>query len=293
MTFTAVDSWKEAARAHLRALRNPDGGWPYRAGDESATEPTALAVLALMGSLADEGLPIAADWLEARQIAPGQFSASVSHQEASWLTPVAALALSEAGRVELAAAAADALLREPVFTFSQAGPQRLYGYDTTLAGWGWNAGTFSFVEPTAWSTIFLKRRGFGEDPRVREAATLLRDRALADGGWNYGEPEVLQGRLYPAEAPTALALLALSDERDAVVEAGAGWLRGRLGEITSLYSLGWSAIALARLDGPSEAWIAQVTSRWEALPIDRCDAVGTALSLIAVQSNDAGPFTTS
>jgi hypothetical protein len=284
-----VTQW-QAAADELLGLRNSDGGWPYRSAAASSTEPTALAALALADAGADSGvLSSAADWLVARQLANGAFTASPAHQEASWLTGLAALTLARLGRAEPAAAAVQALLAAQVFTFTQF-PPGTYGYDTTLAGWPWSPGAFSFVEPTALAVLFLKQSGQSGRDRVRGAVALLRDRALAAGGWNYGEPEVLGGRLFPTDAPTALTLLALANEQDDHTAAGLNWLQGRQGQITSLYSLGWAAIALNVLGVITGQWRDDVIALWNASPPQRRDAVGTALCLLALRSREAHPF---
>lgn len=285
-----LTNWAIAAMGELLSLRGPDGGWPYRAGAASAIEATSLALLALNGR--DAGADIlttAADWLAARQQADGLFTAAPPHEVGSWLTPLAAMAVAGQGRAANAASAAEALLAMSTYTFSQF-PPGTYGYDTRLAGWPWSPGAFSFVEPTALTVLFLKQAGYGEHGRVREAVHLLRDRVLAAGGWNYGEPEVLGGRLYPAEAPTALALLALQDEQDATTAAGLGWLRQREGQITSLYSLGWAATALNVLGAISREWQDTVAESWSLLPPQRRDAVGTALCLLALREAEGHPF---
>jgi hypothetical protein len=285
-----LDTWRSAAAGELLALRNPDGGWPYQAGSASATEPTALAALALADTAAgDEALPAAADWLAARQRAVGLFTASPTHEEGSWLTPLAALTLNLLGRTGAAPTAAHALLAEPAYSLGPS-PPIIYGYDTSLVAWPWSPGAFSFIEPTAWAVLFLKQAGQADRPRVRTGIDLMRNRALAAGGWNYGEPEVLGGRLFPAEAPTALVLLAMADEQDALTNAGLDWLLTRRGQITSLYSLGWAAIALNVYGALTSDWQDDIVATWSGLPPERRDAVGTSLCLLGLRPGAGHPF---
>ena len=287
---TDLSTWRSAAAGELLALRNADGGWPYQARSASATEPAALAALALADAGAgDDTLAAVADWLAARQRAEGLFTASPSHEEGSWLTPLAALTLNRLGRTQAAATAAQALLAAPAYSFGPS-PPTIYGYDTSLVGWPWSPGAFSFIEPTAWAVLFLKQAGQADQPRVRESIDLMRNRALAAGGWNYGEPEVLGGRLFPADAPTALVLLALADEQDDATAAGLDWLLTRRGQITSLYSLGWAAIALNVLAVITSDWQDDVVATWSGLPIERRDAVGTALCLLGLRAGAGHPF---
>lgn len=287
---TDLNQWRATAAGELLALRNADGGWPYQAPSASATEPTALAALAL----ADTGveaqiLTAAADWLTAQQRAGGLFTASPTHQEGSWLTSLAALALTRLGRPESAATAAQALLATEVYAFNQTAPD-IYGYDITLRGWSWSPGAFSFIEPTAWGVLYLKQAGYADHARVRGAVELIHDRALAAGGWNYGEPEVLGGTLFPTAAPTALVLLALADEPDERTAAGLSWLQAQRGQITTLYSLGWTAIALSVLGTMTAEWQDEIIATWTAQSAERRDAVGTALCLLGLRAAAGHPL---
>ena len=190
--------WRTTAVGELLGLRNPDGGWPYRAGLASGLEPTALAALAGAGA-GEDILAATADWLMARQQQDGFFTASPPNEAGSWLTSLGAMAVARLGRLAGVEVAGQALLATAVYAFTQHQPG-IYGYDTTLTGWPWSVGAFSFVEPTALAVLFLKQAGHGGHDRVQQGVGLLRDRAFKEGGWNYGEPEVLGGRLYPAEA---------------------------------------------------------------------------------------------
>ena len=93
--------------------------------------------------------------------------------------------------------------------------------DSSLQGWTWHDGSFSWVEPTAWCMLALKklvgtRRRRGD--AHREAETLLRDRMCEGGGWNYGNREVYGQSLPIHVPPTAAGVMALQDRTsDAVV----------------------------------------------------------------------------
>ena len=90
---------------------------------------------------------------------------------------------------------------------------RIVGHDPTLIGWPWVADTHSWLEPTALAILALRREGRGDHPRVREGVRLIADRAIVDGGWNYGNKAAFGHALRPQPAPTGLALLALAPER--------------------------------------------------------------------------------
>ena len=287
MAGTSIDinAWTATAAADLLGSQQPDGGWAYQMGQAQATEPTALAMLALsLIRPRAQGLAAAADWLVARQLGDGLFTASAVHEEGSWLSPLAALALQQQGRTAASQAAERAILEMPVYTFSDFLAQGTYGYDTRIPGWPWTAGDFSFTEPTSLAMIFLKKAGHAAASRVREGARFLRDRALPGGGWNYGEPQVLGGDLFPTVAPTALALLALADEQDETTAAAETWLCGQVGQIPSLLSLGWATIALNVLGLLDDDWRAAIVNRFSALPTPRRGPMETSLCLLGVVS---------
>jgi hypothetical protein len=282
--------WTDSAVESLLALRTPGGGWGYQAGGVVATEPTAVAVLALAGSIAAGELTEDIDRLLEHQLASGMFTAETNHFEPSWSTPLAALALNRVGQNTPANSAAGALLAMPIFTFDPLLAGGIYGYDTSIPGWPWTYGDFSFVEPTALAMIALKRLGNGNHQRVREGAATLRSRALAAGGWNYGEPMVLGGTLFPTAAPTALALLALADEQDEITAAALNWLQGQRGQISSLFSLCWAAIALNVLGVSDEGWKSDVMTLWDTSLPQRRGPLETALALLAVRQSDGHPL---
>lgn len=284
---TDLNGWTTEATATLLAARNTDGGWGYGPGHSSATEPTALCALALSDIVGTADVIAGAlDYLAQRQRHDGFFTVNADVPQRSWTTSIAATAMQWEGRIAEAAAAADALLAAPVFTIAAGRAQGVYGYDTSIPGWPWTHGDFSFIEPTALGVLFLKRAGRGAADRVRRGVDLLRDRALHDGGWNYGEPEVLNGRLFPTALPTALAMLALADEPDDTTAAGADFLLAQRGAISSLLSLGWTTIALNVYGLLDVDWRHDVVARWRMLPRERQDPMGTALALLGLREGD-------
>ncbi len=284
-----VAAWATIALDDLIALQGSDGAWPYHAGQSTAVEPTALAALATgTWRPGDPAVEQAVAWLLDGQREDGLFSASPL-PDSTWVTPLPALALLQRGEPIAADAAAEALLAMDVFTFPQL-LVRLYGYDTTIPGWAWTDGGFSFIEPTALAVTFLKRAGRGDAARVRRAADLLRDRALPGGGWNYGEPEVLDGKLFPAVVPTAMSLVALADEQDAATDAALSWLLDQRGNLSSLLSLGWATIALHLLGALDDDWLARVLAKWLELPQARRGPLETSLCLLGLASPEGHPF---
>jgi hypothetical protein len=88
--------------------------------------------------------------------------------------------------------------------------------DGSLRGWAWVDDTFSWVEPTSYALIALKKTGQRETARIQEAERLLLDRACTDGGWNYGNRKVRNLELTSMVPATALAVMALQDVPAAV-----------------------------------------------------------------------------
>jgi hypothetical protein len=289
-TTTELATWRSEALAHLLAARQEDGGWGYHADTPSVSEATALAVLALTASGDEsEAGSAGAAWLSEHQRSDGFLSATQLLTERSWMTSIGGLALHEAGLSAAAGAARDALLGAGVFTLAIPRPA-VYGYNTGLPGWPWTDGDFSFIEPTALAVLFLKKMGQTNHARVREGVNVLRDRALDAGGWNYGEPEVLQGDLFPTIIPTAIALLALRDEQDSATEAGLAFLESQQGSISTLLSLGWATIALNVHSRLTDAWCGDAVNLWSDLPEKRRDPVGTALCLLGVSESSPHPM---
>jgi hypothetical protein len=120
-----------------------------------------------------------------------------------------------------------------------------------LQGWPWVVNTFSWVEPTAWCVVGLKKwtraqRDASLEARTAEGERLLLDRVCKAGGWNYGNSNVLGKELFPYIPTTAVALLALQDRRDhEAVTKSIQYLSAHCLDERSGLSLSLSRIALA------------------------------------------------
>jgi hypothetical protein len=289
-TADDISAWVAEATSELAAAQATDGGWPYLVGQQSATEPTAMAVLALTAQAAVYRPADATAFLAARQRTDGLFTTSTLCEEAHAVSAAAGLALLREGQSAAGTSAAEALLIEPVHSIPNYLTAAIYGYDTQTRGWPWLPGDFSLTEPTAMSLIFLKQAGYSQNPRVREAANMLRARAIASGGWNYGEPRVWGGELFPAVAPTAMAVTALADEQDNTTAAAVEWLLGQQPQLTSLFSLSWAAIALNLLGLLDDSWTTQVIAQWQSAAPERRGPLETALCLLALSPADGHPL---
>ena len=178
---------------------------------------------------------------------------SVDHDASGphWPTSLALLAL-HAARGQAGSDAFDEPIRRGVeWTLQQRGiavdvsPE--LGHDVTLIAWSWAAGTHSWVEPTAMFVWALKRLGYADHPRTREAVRLLQDRLLPGGGCNYGNTVVLGQLLRPHLQPTGLALVALAGQptADPRYQRSIDYLTHHLNEQTPTASLAYGLLGLA------------------------------------------------
>jgi hypothetical protein len=192
----------------LRGLRRPDGGFATSAHGASELEPTAVASLAL-------GDSSTAEWLLARQRPDGGFDELDGRPGSPTTGALAALVLDEpaAGRA-LAAAIEQRGLPLP----NAPDPNR-------RTAWGWTSDARSLVEPTSRVLIAVKSLRPGARATRAEALRLLEGRQCDDGGWNFGNASLYDVDLRGYAQTTAMALIALQGESDAVVAPGLAFLR--------------------------------------------------------------------
>jgi len=204
----------------LLSGRNPDGGWGYFPGKASRLEPTAWASLALRETIDTTGVPVLlADWPTSDGLLLERAGGAPNYGFHGL-----ALLVMRACRIEHRLGndvLLDALQRVKGIALEPSTHSR---QNNALQGWSWIAETFSWVEPTAWCLLSLKkwakRPGARVDPqRLDEAERLLIDRGCLSGGWNYGNSNMLGQELKPYVPTTAVALLALQDLRDHPVVA--------------------------------------------------------------------------
>jgi hypothetical protein len=241
----------QAMRETLVAGMSAGGGWGYYPGHAARLEPTCWALLAL-GS---------------RESHREFFQASM-RSDGLLLEP----ALREEDRPNLAFNGLAALLfadqkdvapdgsldRLTAGVIAHRGiklPQsNLSPQDNSLQAWAWIDTTFSWVEPTGWCTLALKKAApnrAAARSRIDEAERLLRDRCCTTGGWNSGTAMVLGQGLNPYVPTTALGLMALQNlPHDAVVVRSLEELRRlRLSERSAMaLSLTLIAFSLFGLD---------------------------------------------
>jgi hypothetical protein len=200
-------------RAALRAARNADGGWSYAPGRRSRIESTCWAALAL-GHSEGRAPDVEAlrrwkrqdDWLLDVPGAPPNIA----------FNALAALTFLQApATAPLAHPIVERLVQTKGLRFGQ---NDVIRQDNSLQAWPWVDGTASWVEPTAWCLLLLKKlRSQAPSPdaseRIGVGEQFLFDRVCHDGGWNYGNKEVYGTKLWPYVPTTAVALLALRDHQ--------------------------------------------------------------------------------
>jgi uncharacterized protein (DUF362 family) len=207
-----------ALRDKLAAQAHPEGGWGYAPGLEAHLEPTCLALLALaperdrLRPAFDAGLA----WLDRNSPGDGTYRLARGREAAVWPTALALFAKASLGRPadELRPSVAALLGLKGKAQQHNKEAAEVQDIDLGLVGWPWAEGNFSWAEPTAWAVLALRHAGHGSHPRVEEGVRLLLDRALDEGGINYGNRRVLGRLTEPIPGPTALMLLALQGHAD-------------------------------------------------------------------------------
>jgi hypothetical protein len=214
----------------LLTSQNPDGGWGALAGKRSVTEITALTLMALQaahhGNAEELALRKGEEWLIKRQNADGSWPFSDSLKASSWSTAWAMIALSESGQFEerLAKAGKWALEQEGSkpgilanLILALAFQKKAVHLNEGLIGWSWTPNSFSWIEPTSYFLLALKKtkRLLASkivEERIRQGELMIYDRMCDNGGWNYGNSSVYGERLWPYPDITAVALIALQDQ---------------------------------------------------------------------------------
>lgn len=261
---------QEVASVLVRALverQLPEGGWPFTTdARKMATEPTALALLALPPSLASEKTA-AVDSLLRAQNPNGSWPAfSDDDEDGSGYTGLAVYALGKCGGQGTAVHRAVRWLlrcrgREShwLWKWKFRTVDRRVRFDPDNFGWPWTPKTVSWVFPTAYSLLALKSvhghsRKRLRESRIRRGFEMLRDRCCPEGGWNAGNAIVDGSALTPHPDATAVALLALAGEPlSEFVTASLDWLERRAESLFAPWSLAWAILALHAFKSPTQS----------------------------------------
>ena len=237
-----------------RQLRS--GGWSYFGSEQSSVEATTLAVMAL-GIESPDAARSGLYQLSRLQRRDGAWPAFVGDTDSSSTTALVLCTLNGTGE--------SASAREKAFHWlmSERGREghwlwqwkfktadRNVRFDPDKYGWPWESGSASWVIPTAFSIIALKQYTVcnhleASEKRINLGVEMLLDRVCVAGGWNSGNNVVYGVPLRPHVEATAIALLALQDERQSdLTQRSLAWLRKEATQITSISSLAWSILSL-------------------------------------------------
>ena len=213
----------------LQTHQNPDGGWPYRSGGTSWTEPTVFALLAGYATGDSNGRSHGLDWVRSMQRADGGWSPKTGVEQSTWVTALVALLpaadlgdKAHQGAIHwlLGLSAANATmifrLRSWMKGDSTAEPNQ---------GWPWIPGTAAWATPTAMAILALAKQNRRApdselESRIASARRFLLAHRCPDGGWNHGSAKALGTDAVSYPETTGTALLALAAQDRGTVQSG-------------------------------------------------------------------------
>jgi hypothetical protein len=237
-------------------LQNRDGGWPYRKGGGSSTEPTVLALLA---QSVDPGDPQSTErglaWLRATQRQDGGWPPQPQVPQSTWVTALVALMPRDALGASRYARAIDWLMGQTGKEASLAYKLRneLLGEGGGVIGkhegWPFFPGAAAWVTPSAISILSLeKARRYqmagGIQQRIEIGRQFLMDRVCQDGGWNYGRANVLGVEADSYPETTGQALLALHGAPPSKLEKSLAAAQAQARRCQSAEGLSWLQLGL-------------------------------------------------
>src|SRR5260370_11594117 len=202
--------------------------------------------------------------METSRAADCTFRQPRGREEAVWPTALAVFALATIGEsAAVVSLAAKSLVQHRGGVPDDPAAAEMHAIDFRLVGWPWAEDNFSWVEPTAWACLALRRAGFGDHPRVDEGLRLLLDRANDDGGINYGNRRIFGRLTEPIPGPTALMLLALQGKEHPRIPSAISYLQREASSDDHLENFCWTKLALdAYRDRPGlSEWLSNLDER--------------------------------
>ena len=300
------ESMLERIFSDLLQNQNPDGGWGTLRGKRSNTESTSLAVTALTALpeiAAKANRKRGIDWLVRQQNQDHSWPLNETAKEGSWTTALAIMALSDDPQNgDRALAGARWLLEQEgskpgilaELILWARGKSAINKVNNDLIGWSWVPNSFSWVEPTSYALIAVKKlrarlAGTSVDERIRQADAMIYDRMCNGGGWNYGNSKVLDYALWPYPDITAVALIATQDHlRERANQQSLQVLDRIARETDSGLALGWAAICLNIYRQDNSDFLTQIDKRFIATGF-LGETKSLALALIAL-GGKSNPF---
>jgi uncharacterized protein (DUF362 family) len=278
----------------LAESAHPAGGWGYAPGQPLHIEPTCFALLALAAEPTHAEVCQRA-WTALAGLAQADGSYRVARGRPQALWPTARVLFTRAALGQppnhwqtqvdfLRRVRGRPVARDPELDSA-------LDIDTRLLGWAWSEANFSWVEPTAWAILALRKAQHGNDVAVREGLRLLLDRAFDDGGINYGNRIVLGKATDPIPTNSALFLLATQGAPDHPrLTATRTYLRERAPHADDLEHLAWAVLAFDT-QPEAAATAAEFRTRLRAAYSACTHTIGTVrLALSALALGEPNPF---
>jgi hypothetical protein len=246
-----VDLFNELRRREL-----PGGGLSFFGSPQMSLEATCLAAFSVLAERPLASPQVVRPVLRA-QLANGSWPSFIGDGDSSWTTALAICALNSANDSSGARERAQSWLLKTKgregswfwrWKFKLA--DRAVRFDPDRYGWPWLPGSASWVIPTAFSVIAIKQftacnRTEATEKRIRLGVDMLLDRVCVGGGWNSGNSVVYAAALPAHIEATAIALLALQDEkRTLAIQASLRWLKEKSSSIEPVESLAWCILSL-------------------------------------------------
>jgi len=247
----------ESRLKFLRQIQNPDGGWGYFPGKQSWFEPTTYAMLALHETPGSHDL-LEQAWklLRSWQTTDGSSRPNGQVHDGTWVTAQAVtLACVRGVFDDQVRSSVDWLLRVVGAESSTAMRTAAFFHllktkaDVSHRAWPWRDGNASWIEPTAQALVALKKvtknyRSSELARRVSDGEAQILSRRCSDGGWNCGNPNVLNYDLPSYPETTALALLGLQGRSRSELDQPLALAARYRAETRSSLARAWLVIAL-------------------------------------------------
>jgi hypothetical protein len=251
----------------LVRIQNRDGGWPYRHGDGSWTEPTVFALLAQLATKSDsQSMERGFTWLRACQRPDGGWPPRPSVAQSTWVTAlVALLSHDEIGRAHYASTVEWLMGQTGQETSSFVFKLRnellgdVAGVSEARTGWPFIPGAAAWVTPTSLTILALEKARRSQaagriQQRIETGRQFLLERICHDGGWNYGRSRVLGVDADSYPETTGQALLALNRVQSPQMEKALTAAREQARHCQSAEALSWLRLGLQAhgivVDGP-------------------------------------------
>lgn len=276
----------QSAQDFLTGAQIPGSGWGYRDDSPQAyPEPTCYSLLALADSSFTSPEPL--DWLSGLVTTDGKLYLP-NDDSPNWGTSLLIITLSRLNLLPIVREASINWLLEWKSQYVETG--EVVTLDGSLIGWPWISDTFSWVQPTSYAIFALKLAGLREHGRVKEAEALLFDRMCQGGGWNFGNPIILNRPIDPSLSETSIALFALQDVPEAAdaIDKGVTLLEQDLPKLPSALALSLGILCLQLFDRPVDRYVDLLLSRQESDGSWRQMSWWTALGVLALQVAEGG-----